>query len=205
MPALKASIEPSSDVISLLSSAGEVLYASASSAKVFGYSPEELVGRSTFDLIHPEDRDDSRRALRKVLARPPGPRRLEARVRQKNGQWCWVESTISNLLNEPRVAAIVVNCREIGVRRAAKEQEPQSSESVRSDFEAFASAVAHDLREPLSTICMCAELLVNEAQLDAEGKRLAQFMMDDVMRMSALIGELHAFAIRGMDHRSHWI
>ena len=53
-------IEHSPDAISLIDPDGEVLYASASTTKVFGYQPEELVGRNGWDLIHPEDRHQSR-------------------------------------------------------------------------------------------------------------------------------------------------
>jgi PAS domain S-box-containing protein len=195
-------VENSSDVISLVNAEGKVLYASASSAEVFGYLPEELVGRNTFDLIHPEDRDHSRRALHEVLARPPGPRQVEVHVRRKDGGWCCVESTISNLLDEPRIGAIVVNCREISARRAqAEQQQPRAEELLRSDvrIEDFAYAVAHDLREPLRTISMFADLLIKQTELDAQGKELTQFIVDGVTRMSALFEGLHAFAVRGFE------
>jgi PAS domain S-box-containing protein len=202
MPSYKALIENSDDVISLVSAGGEVLYTSASSAKVFGYPPNELVGRNTFDLFHPEDRDHSRRAVREVLANPPGPRRMEARIRHKSGQWCWVESTIANRLAEPGVAAIVLNCREISARKAVREQERQHiQELVRSnaELEDFAHAVAHDLREPLRTISMFTQLLVKEAPLEDHDKLLGDFIIDAVARMSALFEGLHAFALRGVD------
>jgi PAS domain S-box-containing protein len=175
----KSRVSNSSDVISLISPAGEVLYASSSSAKVLGYLPEELVGRNTLDLIHPDDRDRSRRALGVVIARPPDPRQVEVRVRRKDGKWCWVETTISNLLDEPRVGAIILNFREIGASRAAREQKQrQTGELARSNarLEDSAYAVVHDLREPLRTISMFTELLLTEAELDAQGKQYAQFI-----------------------------
>ncbi len=70
------SMEQSPDVFSLINAKGEILGASASSADVFGFLPEECVGRNTLDLIHPEDRYHSRRALLAVLARPPRPRHI---------------------------------------------------------------------------------------------------------------------------------
>jgi PAS domain S-box-containing protein len=186
-------VENSSDVISLVNAQGKVLYASAPSAKVFGYLPEELVGRNTFDLIHPEDRDHSRRALREVLAKPPGPRQVEVHVRRKDGGWCCVESTISNLLDEPRIGAIVVNCREISARKAAVEVRNNAQ------FQDFAYAIAHDFREALGTISMFTELLVRKTELDASGKELAHVIVAGVARMSALFEGLHGFAVRGSD------
>jgi PAS domain S-box-containing protein len=202
VPSFETLIENSSDVIALMNAAGEVLYASASSAKVLGYLPEELVGRNTFDLIHPDDRGPSRRALLQILAERTGPRELEARVRQKNGQWCWVETTISNHLHEPRIAAIVINCREITARRAVRELKRRQTEDLarsNAELEDFAYAIAHDLKEPLRTISMFTDVLVKNTPLDAKGEELAHFIIDGVNRMSLLLEGLHTFAVRGFD------
>src|SRR5258705_2510758 len=105
----KSLVENSPDVISLVSVGGEVLYASTSSADVFGYSPDELIGQNMFDLIHLEDRDRMRQAFQDVAERSAGPVRADARVYRKDSHWSSVVSTVSNLLGEHRVAAIVVN------------------------------------------------------------------------------------------------
>src|SRR5580693_7871295 len=80
-------------------------------------------------------------------------------------------------------------------------EQRQIDELARSDarLEDFAYAVAHDLREPLRTISMFTEILIEEAQLDAHGKMQAQFIVDGVARMSALFEGLHAFAVSGFD------
>ena len=94
-------IENNPDAISLIDTQGEILYGSASSAKIFGYRPEEIVGRNCLDLVHPEDRDQANGALMEVLAAPRGLLKVDARVLHKDGTYCWVESTFSNLLSEP--------------------------------------------------------------------------------------------------------
>jgi PAS domain-containing protein len=64
MPSFKASIEHSCDAIVLMNPEGEALYASPSSAKVFGYLTEEMIGQNYFEFLHPKYRDHS-------LAQPP--------------------------------------------------------------------------------------------------------------------------------------
>jgi PAS domain S-box-containing protein len=201
MTAMKSLIEHSSDLISLVSPAGEVLYTSASSARLLGYPPEEIVGWNLFDLIHPEDRDQSKRALVEVLARPASPCKVEVRVLRRDGGWSWAESTISNLLDEPRVGAIVVTSREIRAGRSAEEQRRQTDELVRSNarLAEFAHAVAHDLREPLRTISVFTELLVNEAESDAQRKEFARFIVEGTTRMSALLEGLLTSAVHGFN------
>jgi PAS domain S-box-containing protein len=203
MRAVTAEIENNSDVISLITAGGEILYTSASSTTVFGFRPEEVVGRKTFDLIHPEDRKHSCRALLSVLAKPSNPLRIEVRVRRKDGSCCLVECAITNLLHEPRVGAIVINCREISsTAKSAREQEQRHArELFRSNtrLEDCVYAVAHDFREPLRTISMFTSLLSRKTEMDPSGKKLAQFIVDGVARMSVLLEGLHDFALRGFE------
>jgi PAS domain S-box-containing protein len=128
-------IENSPDAISLIDTQCEILYGSPSTTKLFGYLPEELVGRNCLDLIHPEDRDHSNRTIQEVLYKPPGPLQWDARVRCKDGNYCWVESTVSNLLFESEVQAMVVHQRDINARRTAeREQQEHAEELVRSNL-----------------------------------------------------------------------
>src|ERR1700688_4632137 len=69
----RALIENSSDAIFLVNPKTEIMYASASTAKVLGYQPAELLGRNGLELLHPQDREDSSRALKEVLAKPHSP------------------------------------------------------------------------------------------------------------------------------------
>src|SRR5216117_4128710 len=52
----RALVEHSSDVIMLLGPDGTVNYASQSTQQVLGYGATENVGRSAFELVHPDDR-----------------------------------------------------------------------------------------------------------------------------------------------------
>ena len=122
----QALIENSSDALSLVNAEGQVLYASASTARVLGYPPEELLGRNGLDLLHPQDREHCVQTLKRVLAEPRCADQMQVRVRQKDGQWRWVESTACNLLDEPDVGAIVLNHREISTRRAEEEEDNAS-------------------------------------------------------------------------------
>jgi len=66
-------------------------------------------------------------------------------------------------------------------------------------LEDFAYAMAHDLREPLRTISMFTELLLEDSDLKSGSKVQARFIMDGVARMSALLEGLHTFAQSGFD------
>jgi PAS domain S-box-containing protein len=193
-------IENSPDAISLIDTQGEILYGSASSAKIFGYQPDEIVGRNCLDLIHPEDRDHANGALQEVLGERPGPFHWNARVRHKDGTYCWVESTLSNLLFEPEVQAIVMQQRDINARRTAEaEKQAYADELARSNLrlEEFARIAAHDLREPLLTISLYAEMMVERAQMDTAARQMSQIVAQSAARMTILIEGLLSFASTG--------
>ena len=95
MRSFKPRVENITDVMSLVTAGGNVLYATASAASVFGYCPEEIVEQNALDLFHPEDRDYTRRALSAVLAKPPGPRQVNVRIRRKDGAWLWWKARFS--------------------------------------------------------------------------------------------------------------
>jgi PAS domain S-box-containing protein len=193
-------IEHSPDAISLIDRQGEVLYASPSTAEVLGYRPEELVGQNGWDLIHPEDRDHSSLMLQQVLSEPSGPIRWHPRVRRKDGSYSWVESTVSNLLVEPDVKAIVVNHRDINARTAVDAEQRQKAGKLArssSEIQQFANSVVHDLREPLRTISAFTELLMQRISMDEEDKEIAEFIVKGAARMTVLLDDLLAFSSAG--------
>jgi PAS domain S-box-containing protein len=197
----RALIENSPAAISLIDAQGEILYGSASTTKIFGYQPKELLGRNCLELIHPEDRDHSSRALQDVLARPPGPRQWDARVRCKDGNYAWVESTVSNLLFECEVQAIVMHQRNIDERKAAEAERTRHADQLAQSnlrLEEFAYTAAHDLREPLRAISAFTEMLVCHTEINADARRIAKFIIDGAARMSSLVDDLLSFAGTGM-------
>jgi len=64
----QALIENSSDAVSLFDQDANITYASASTKRVLGYEPHQLVGRNAFALIHPEDTGAVRQALQEARA-----------------------------------------------------------------------------------------------------------------------------------------
>jgi PAS domain S-box-containing protein len=64
---------------------GMFVHVSAAARQVFGYAPEELIGRRMIDLVLPEDRERTLQAAQRVMA---GQTHLnfENRYRRKDGQ-----------------------------------------------------------------------------------------------------------------------
>ena len=121
-----------SDVIGLVDGDGIVSYLSPSVRRVLGYEPGELVGTSSFSLIHPDDLDEAIKAFREVRSAPRATSSAEVRLRHKDGSWCVVEVSETNLLADPSVRGIVDNFRDVSEKRRATEALRESEERFRT-------------------------------------------------------------------------
>jgi PAS domain S-box-containing protein len=116
-------IEHSSEVIALLTPEGTVSCANPSIERVLGYSPQEFMAINVFAVIHPGDIAFIARTFQQLLAVPGMVDTQQFRCRHKDGTWRWVEATMTNLLHDPDVQALVMNLRDITERKQAEEEE----------------------------------------------------------------------------------
>ena len=116
----RALIENSADCIRLIDANGTIRYASPSTKRVYGFEPVEVIGSNALMWVHPEDRARIARMLGDLNEFPGASVTDQYRSLCKDGRWQWMESTVSNLLHDPAVAAIVVNQRDISERKHAE-------------------------------------------------------------------------------------
>ena len=69
--------------------------------ELLGWSPDQLVGRPSTTLIHPEDQPSAIAAWMEMLTAPGSTRLWRGRYRSAGGAWKWVETLNENHLNEP--------------------------------------------------------------------------------------------------------
>lgn len=117
----RALIENSSDAVTLVSPEGNILYTSPPAIRILGYGENELIGKSAFQLLHPDDLQFATGLFAQLLEKPNGSVPGQFRYRRKDGSFIWVEAVGTNLLAEPAVQAIVVNYRDVTDRKRAEE------------------------------------------------------------------------------------
>jgi diguanylate cyclase (GGDEF)-like protein/PAS domain S-box-containing protein len=109
--------ENAADMIALVDVKGRRLYNSPAYEKVLGYSPAELEKTSPFEQIHPEDRYKVLEASREARATGVG-KKLEYRIRHKNGEWRILESAASTIRDKHgEVEKLVIVNRDITDRK----------------------------------------------------------------------------------------
>ena len=97
---------------------------------MFGYTEEELLGKSVLDQIHP---DDQGRAVEGWLAVISSNRAQQTRLRRrrKDGSCMWVDTTLHNYLNHPGRNCVLVEIIDISAEMAAQEALHEHEELLR--------------------------------------------------------------------------
>ena len=108
------------DVVSVHDPDGTLRYVSPAVTANLGYAPEELVGRPTLELAHPDDRDRLVQLFRAQLDPGAVAAPVEYRIRHRDGTWQWFEGSCSNLIDDPSVGGIVINARNVTDRYRAE-------------------------------------------------------------------------------------
>jgi PAS domain S-box-containing protein len=114
--------ENAADMIALVDVKGHRLYNSPAYKRILGYSAAELGETSAFEQIHPDDRFRVLEAAREARETGIG-KRLEYRIRHKDGSWRVLESVASTIRNtEGAVAKLVIVNRDITERKRAEQK-----------------------------------------------------------------------------------
>lgn len=115
-------LDRTSDVVLRLGRKGTVRYASPSIEQVWGYRPDELIGRKMFHLISAEDLPAVLDARRGAVAAPEKTAITEYRVHCRNGGTVWMESHMRAIVDEhDAVIGTVSIAREVTSRRKLME------------------------------------------------------------------------------------
>jgi len=118
----RAITQNSWDLIIITNSTGKITYVNSSVERFLGYTPEEVIGKSGFDYVPPDDiqraLDDYSKAIRTRDVIIPNA----FRIRHKDGSERVLEGVGRNLLDDPAVNGFVMNVRDITERVKAEEE-----------------------------------------------------------------------------------
>ncbi len=109
-------IENSSDVATIVDPKGINIYQSPSSERVLGYTPEEVMGTSGFERVHPDDRESVRAALAAALSNPGTTHLAVFRYRHKDGSWRVLEAKGRTLYPDDPSGGVIINSRDVTER-----------------------------------------------------------------------------------------
>ena len=139
----RALLENCNDVILVIDAAGVVKYESPGIDRVLGYTAAEQTGRSSLELVHPDDAANVRAGYQRVLRGEAQHVAIEFRMRHRDGSWRTVEGIGSGAFDIGGEKVSVVNLHDVTERRRGERRVLKSLEGAIS-----AIAAAAELRDP---------------------------------------------------------
>lgn len=131
-------IENNQDGISVIDPNGKVRYTSSSLSRILGYSPEERIGKYTFDVLHPDDMNWIQEAFKGLLQNPGSVQKGQVRARHKDGAWRYLDlAAKSHYFSQYSSLAVVLNYRDVTDRVKAQQVTERLASIVDSSHDAI--------------------------------------------------------------------
>lgn len=117
----KALVQEGGDMISIIDSDGKYSYTSPTTTAILGITPEEFQNNTIFDFIHPDDMEKAYTYMqriateKKVIVEP-------FRLKDGKKEWRWIETVLTNMLDNPAIRGIVANSRDITKQKEEEQQ-----------------------------------------------------------------------------------
>ncbi|MBX7183913.1 MAG: PAS domain S-box protein [Vicinamibacteria bacterium] len=198
---LESLFEAAPDSILVVDESGSIIDANPQASRSFGYAVSEMIGQR-IEMLVPEVKRPGHARLREAyqsepLRRPMG-RGLDLEARRRDGSTFPVDIMLGPFETEAGrfVTAIV---RDVTERRAVERDAARKAaalEEVKSELEAFAYSVSHDLRTPLRAMQGIGLALEEDfsSQLEPQALDYVRRIVAAAKRMDALILDLLAYS-----------
>ena len=193
---IKASFNQAAIGITHLSLKGMWLTCNDKFCQIVGYDQEELIKMSVFDIIHPDETNNIRKAIDELLTANVPYFSRETQYLRKDGLPVWVNVTISPVSSpsgEPLYFILFIE--DITKRREIEEMLQnlvRDLAEANQNLEDFTRTASHDLQEPLRKIISFADRLRTSIgdKMDSREKEYFHRLENSSVRMKKLIEDL---------------
>lgn len=169
--------ENSRDLVCLHDAEGNYLYVSNAVEEMLGYKPEELIGVSAYEIIHPDDAHKVKTMGHKVALEQKHNTTVQHRKMHRDGYYIWVETSIKPITDSANhVVKIQSSSRDITERRLAEEALKKSEKKYRELIKySQAYMCTHDMQGVILSVNPYLVEMLGYAEEEIIGKELKQF------------------------------
>ena len=118
----RALVQHSSDVVIVVDADSTVMYQSESIERVFGHREDSVAGRPLTDIFSGDAAMKLLETLKSACLRAYGVATIELPLARPDGRICQAEISVTNLLEDENVRALVLNMRDVTERRQLEDQ-----------------------------------------------------------------------------------
>src|SRR3990167_3622585 len=198
--------ENATDLISRHTPDGTFLYLSPACQTSTGFSPDDLIGKNIYKLIHHDDLGKVKKAFSRKAAQVQN-KSLVYRMKRKEGEFRWFESNIRVIMDDktPHISEIQLASRDITDRvldKKARLRGQQLAHVFRlSTMEEMASGMAHEINQPLAAIVNytrgCVRHLENSAYDQDQLRNVMEKAAMQAERAGEIVQRLKNFFCKG--------
>ncbi|MCD6237176.1 MAG: PAS domain S-box protein [Thermoplasmata archaeon] len=167
-------VENTADVIILTEKNGMISYVSPSCKEVFGYSPEEFVGKKAWDfrIIYPEDLEEVSQHHRRIIEDGNSISNLEFRIVTKQGEIKWISYSCSPISENGKIGTFIGIARDISKRKEIEQRLVENVNELKRAERASLN-IMEDLRDTVDRLEKARnEIMEKNRQLEETKKQL---------------------------------
>ncbi|WP_405412276.1 PAS domain S-box protein [Maribacter sp. Asnod1-A12] len=192
----KTLVQEGSDMICIADEQANFMYASPTSTKILNISPEVFVNTNAFEYVHPDDYDAVYNEFIKILDTSQVAIK-PFRFKHGDGHWTWLETVITNKLDEPSIKGIVINSKEV----STKVQHLKAIEKQNAQLKKIAWTQSHIVRAPVARLMGLIELLRDDktSLKPEEQKRILNYIITSADEIDQVIIDIVENTINAID------
>jgi two-component system, sporulation sensor kinase A len=183
--------ENTTDMIKVFKKDFTIIYASPSYEKLTGRSTAEIVGRKITEFIYPEEEESLSKMFQKLLVTGE-PQLVQKKMVTANNEVIFAEYNVSPIYNEQReIESFVVVGRNVTER--IKNDAALRNLDRLSIIGQLAAGVAHEIRNPLTSLKGFSKLLKRSTNRDRQEDYLS-IIMEELDRIDMIVNEFMSLA-----------
>lgn len=188
---LSSLVKNGADMVGIIDLDTQYKFVSPNVTSLLGYQPDFFYGKTALSLIHEDDIAKVLPSLEKIT----NTRELRVehfRFKDVNGNYKWIETILTNQLDNPYIKGIVFNSRDIThikEREFERELIIRELTKINNDLKQFTFITSHNLRAPLSNLMGILQI-VDYDSLTEYNRQLLQMINTSTANLSQTIHHL---------------